>query len=254
MKRGRYSNFPPKRGLTMKHMKRLGIAAFATLFSAALVGPASATLVVLAAVGGAPTGVSFVNFDDLALGSAGGVSSVSPSGTVTVSFTPDGQVVKGSIDGIAAPPFISNSNGVPFGYPTVSGPDPTNYLSAGKGTFTVIFPAEEKYLGLLWGSVDDFNKLEFFDGAASVGFLTGTNILASPSGDQGVNGTLYVNINSDLQFDRVVGSETSSEYAFEADNFAFNPRPIIETPEPGTLALFGVGLVGLWFVRRRRTA
>jgi len=29
---------------------------------------------------------------------------------------------------------------------------------------------------------------------------------------------------------------------------------VSSVPEPGTLALFGVGLVGLWFVRRRRTA
>lgn len=59
----------------------------------------------------------------------------------------------------------------------------------------------------------------------------------------GGNGTLYVNIDSKLAFDRAVFTSTS----FEFDNLAFNPTAV---PEPASLALFGAGLLGLGFTRR----
>ena len=85
----------------------------------------AATLTVTSSVGGAPTGISYVNFDNLTLGSGGGTS-----GGVTVSMSPDGQAVQGPASGLYAPPVLSNNNGVLFGDNT-NGPDATTYLTSG---------------------------------------------------------------------------------------------------------------------------
>ena len=106
-------------------------------------------------------------------------------------------------------------------------------------------------MGLLWGSVDAFNTLTFYNGATQLGIVTGTNVFAGANGDQGVNGTFYVNINSDTVFDRVVA--TSSDYAFEFDNVSFDVLNQGQTPLPASVWLFGSVLAGsgLFFRRRR---
>jgi hypothetical protein len=53
-----------------------------------------------------------------------------------------------------------------------------------------------------------------------------------------------------LPFDRLVAR--SSEYAFEFDNLAYNPTDPNDVPEPASLALFGLGLAGVFAARRRR--
>ncbi len=208
---------------------------------------ANASLIVNALVGGAPSGANYANFDNLPLGSAGGMS-----GGIGVSFTTgDGQVVTGAAASLYAAPYISNSNGAPFGDATVSGPDATQYLSTGIGSVTLTLPGTESYFGLLWGSVDSYNSLQFYSGATLVGTVTGTDVVAGANGDQGVNGTYYVNILSTLGFDRVVALSTS--YAFEFDNVAFNPTdPNNPVPEPLTLGLLGLGILGLGAVRKLR--
>jgi LPXTG-motif cell wall-anchored protein len=215
----------------------------------------AAVLSVSGSVGGAPTGITYVNFDNLSLGSGGGTS-----GGVAVSFSPDAQVVTGAVGGQYAAPFISNSNGVLFGDATVAGADATKYLTSGSDGHTagaqvvLVFPEAEKYMGLLWGSIDLYNTLSFYSGATLLGTVTGGDVLAGANGDQGVNGTLYVNINSDTPFDTVIA--TSSQYAFEFDNVSYNVenQTGLETPLPASAWLFGSVLAGsgLFFGRRRK--
>lgn len=224
-------------------------AAVGALAFGFVAGSAQASLIISSSIGGAATGANKVNFDSCALGSGGCVT-----GGITVAFTPDGQVVNGSVAGAYAAPFLSGGNGAGFGSPDQpNGVDTTNYLTTGVGTVTLMFGGLQNYVGLLWGSVDDYNTLSFYNGATLVGQITGVDVLNSPNGDQGVNGTVYVNINSDsplTSFDRIVASST--QYAFEFDNVAYSERAQI--PEPGTLALLGASLLGLGLLRRRKAA
>jgi PEP-CTERM motif len=194
---------------------------------------ARAGIVVDASVGGAPTGVNYANFDGLPLGAAGGTSN-----GITVSFGGDGQAVQGSVSNLYAAPFLSSGNGAPFGDPN-NGPDTTTYLSTGTGSVTLALPGEEKYVGLLWGSVDSYNTLSLYNGSTLVGTVTGTDVTSSANGNQGELGTFYVNITSTDSFNTIVA--TSTQNAFEFDNVAFNTSAV---PEPSSIMLGLIGMMG----------
>jgi hypothetical protein len=209
---------------------------------------AHADLTISAAIGGAPTGVTYVNFDNMAPGDLSGVSN-----GVTVTATADGQAVLGSLQGVYAAPFLSNSNGVPFG-DNQNGPDTTTYLTTGLGSITLTFPNPEQYVGLLWGSVDNYNTLSFYNGNTLVGTVTGTQVDANANGDQGAFGTYYVNIDSTVSFTSVVA--TSNGYAFEFDNVAYNSSPadIAAVPEPSTFVIGAFAALGMITYGRLRKA
>jgi len=213
---------------------------------------ANATLTISGSVGGAAIGAYKVNFDDLALGSGGGTAN-GPNGSVNVSFVTDGQSVVGAVAGQYAPPYLSGFNGTGFGSQPM-GPDTTTYLTTGMGAGRAIltWTSGQKYLGLLWGSVDDYNTLELWNGTTYVGTVTGAEALASPSGNQGVNGTVYVNIYSDLAFDKVIASST--QYAFEFDNVAYSAVPEPTTMVAGALLLLPFGASTLRMLRKNRAA
>jgi hypothetical protein len=207
-------------------------------------------IVPTASIGGAATGSDLFNFDALVVGS-GAQTAWSTGGTsVAVSFVaPDSGVVNGASKNVFAAPFLTGGNGLGFGSPNQpNGKDMTNYLTTGTGSVTLDFGASLSYLGLLWGSVDDYNTIEFFNGASLVGSFTGMDVLALPNGDQGPGGSVYVNFN-DLEgtFTKVV--LTSSTNAFEIDNVAINP---VSVPDSGaTVGLVGLGLLALAAVRRK---
>lgn len=203
----------------------------------------AATVHLSGSVGGVPTSADqYESFDSLGLGSAGGTTSTG----VAVSFTADGEAVQRAVDGKYAAPFVSGGNGTNFGG-QADGADATTYLTSGLGSAILTFTEQQKYLGLLWGSVDNFNTLTFFNGATQVAMFTGTDVGNSTGtgncigGGQGMLGTCYVNINFLAgSFDKVVA--TSSSYAFEFDNVAFSKTPI-GVPEPGIWSMFGLGLL-----------
>ena len=211
--------------------------------------PAQAALTIVSTNGGAPSaGITRINFDDPL-----------PAGVI-LSLTPNAAIVSGSSSGVYAAPFLSGNNGLGFGAGGTdqpNGQDATKYVTTGStgavagAKVTLNFTVAQKYLGLLWGSVDNYNTMEFFFGGSSVGTIVGTQVWGAANGDQGAAGTFYVNINSDTAFDRVVFS--SSQYAFEFDNVAFGEREINVVPIPAAAWLLASGLLGLFGLARRRS-
>jgi len=230
---------------------------------------ASAQLTISASVGGAPlSGEHLANFNGLpvnavngAPNAAGGVAGPG----LTVSFVPDGGTVAGAVNNVNAAPYLSGQNGNGFGNPNQStGADATTYLTSGgsaNSEAVLSFAAAQTYLGILWGSVDTYNTLSFYNGSTLVGKVVGQNIMDNVfthqqitmgNGVQTVNGTAYVNINSTLPFNRVVA--TSSQYAFEFDNVAYSAIPEPTTLVAGCLLLLPFGASTLRLLRQRCAA
>ena len=165
------------------------------------------------------------------------------------SFTYDGVTFSGSGEIVAG----SSTNQ----YVAPSG-DGTNYLVAGGSpsytgseTLTVSGPSSN-YFGLYWGSLSNDNTLTFLSGGNAVATITGSQVAAANGGNGnpiGVGSNDYVNIFDLPGYDTVVLSTTAAN--FEVDNIAFG-AVIGAVPEPGTLALVGVGLFGLGMIHRRR--
>ena len=219
--------------------------------------PAEAGLLVSDVVGGSSTGAIRESFDSLSSGND--ATTTLPSG-LRISYDGDAGPVSGSVPDINAAPYLSGGNGLgfgPSGSTQANGVDGTTYITAGStGSVTLQFPTLETYLGILWGSVDGYNSLSFYNGATLIGTVTGSDVLASPNGDRGINGTAYVNISTTggSAFDRVVAA--SGLNAFEFDDVSFNLTSSTfaaddPVPEPVGVALFGTGLFALAFVRRR---
>ena len=157
------------------------------------------------------------------------------------SCTGNGRLVTGSVSGRYASPYGINDT-----YLTV----PYNY-SAGAVSLTT--PGSYNYFGLYWGSLDLYNSIHFYDGGSLIGSYNGADIfsLLANGGQSSWASNRYVNFlftDGDL-FDRIV--LVSTNWAFESDNHAFG-NVTTSVPEPGTLVMFGLGLLGLGMMARRR--
>lgn len=212
--------------------------------------PALAKPIADSSVGRAPSGAMRENLDRVTWAGSEGTT---PTG-LRIRTSGSAALVEGHT-GLHARPYLSGRSGAGFGGnggDQGDGADATPYLTAGsdwvvaQSWVELIFPVRLRYLGLLWGSVDWYNQLMLFDGATAVGAITGRDVMAAPDGDQGANGTVYVNIASDMAFDRVVA--TSGGWAFEFDNLAFSASAL---PAPSTAALFGLCAAVLLAARRR---
>src|SRR5688500_12676364 len=231
-----------------KAMLNVTTGIFLTALS--LTSSASAAALISASIGGSPTSAAvYENFNNLS--SSGGLSSKGIY--VTFNGIDSGTAALPDVSGKYAAPYVVGANDHLFNdIPQEDGPDRTQYLVTGIGSVTLDLNAYHQYFGLLWGSVDSYNTLSFYDGNTFLFSFTGLDVTRLPNGDRGANGTFYVNITSDAKFDRVIAS--SPHYSFEFDNVALANigTSSQEITEPGTLALLGLGLLAGAITHRKK--
>jgi hypothetical protein len=112
------------------------------------------------------------------------------------------------------------------------------------------------YFGLYYGSIDTFNDVSFYNAAGSlIQTITGTQLISQfggISGDTDSNNTnLYVNLVFSAAEEFTSFSFNTSSQAFEVDNLVVGYDIPSQVPEPGSLALLGLGLAGAGLARRR---
>ena len=198
--------------------------------------------------GAAAHAAPIITFDGLAAGDGSGLTTAVAGATVVdftalgepAGYSGDGAVVSGSVAGKYAAPALNDGKNR---YLTVAYPKQVGSHTITLGT------SSYNYFGLYWGSIDDYNTLQFFNGDRLVHTLTGLNVIEASKlfGNQIAPGAnRYVNIFlGDDFYNRIVISTT--QFAFESDNHAF-----ARVPEPGSLVLLGLSVLGAGAVRRLR--
>ncbi len=234
----------------LKKATKFDAALLALAFGATAVSSATIAAEPVISVGSVPVGAGvYENFDSLA--AAGGLSAKGIS--VTFSGIGAGTAALPNLSGQYAAPYLSGGSGAEFSNFQAGGPDVTQYLTTGIGQVTLQLDGYSQYFGLLWGSVDDYNTLSFYNENTLLFTFTGLDVDGGAHGNQGAGGTFYVNIDSDTAFNKVVASSTA--YGFEFDNVAvtLNPIAVSPIPEPGAYSLLMAGLALIGAIIRRRT-
>jgi hypothetical protein len=172
---------------------------------------------------------------------------------ISVSTTGGGFEIRANhAPGVAAVPGGDPSQGgvggTCFGYTPSEGGDPGSVTVDYTGFLLGNGNAKIDYLGFYWGSVDTYNDFLFYDGEELLTTITGASLLGQLGGSSGDQvdeaSNVYVNLFFDLDESFTSFRVNSTGIAGEFDNIVIGltNRPI---PAPETLALLGLGLIGL---------
>jgi hypothetical protein len=183
----------------------------------------------------------------------GGGETSSVAGVSVIDFNVGSSLPAGvtlTLSGIGAN-LVTGSSGIAASPPG----DTTRYLAISpvSGTpVTITIAGGANYIGFYAGSLDSFNSITFSGSSPSVTY-TGTELAGfanlPATGNQAVG--RYFNVyETGNAFTTVTLS--SSDVAFELDNFAIGRAAPPVVPLPGTLAMLGLGAVALGAMRRAK--
>lgn len=172
------------------------------------------------------------------------------NGTLTAASAPLVTPPPGNVSGAYQSPFNNTPLKDKQSYFSIGG---SNNGNGGGSPMTLEFAAGITEFSFLWGSIDSYNEIEFFDAAqTSLGFLTGTGInsFIDPTG----TGPNFENVallsifaapGDAIKYIAFSSTTAALEIAFE------NPAAI-PLPASGLLLIGALG--GLYGARRRRKA
>lgn len=204
----------------MKSLAYRSLAATAVaIATVASVQAVSISLITLNSVGPANPDITFTGFPN------GPQAGIAIPGGGTLSYN-NATIVQSVNNPDGAPPF-----------PTSAGNEYLSVKAGGQATFSYTSP--QSTFAFQWGSIDTYNKIEFYLGNAVTTFI-GTDIVIPANGNQNIGGSAYVEFVG--AFDKVV--LTSTQNSFEIDNVA--------VPDGGnTMVLLGSVLGMIGFVSRK---
>jgi hypothetical protein len=202
-----------------------------------------ATAALLALASPASAAVSFIVSPIGVQGTGAGFEPPVPTGILTTPYVEFGITFDNATGQVQVMNNTTGEGAFPHGDTSLQ------YLSVlGSASIDASFGALKDRVSFYWGSVDTYNTVQFYNGAALVNTFTGTGViptLAATGNQTDFGSNRHVTLLSDVVFDRVVFS--SGQNSFEIDNISAG------VPETSTWAMMLLGFAGLAFATYRRS-